>query len=105
MENLGKSIERLIGRKKGKGRLPPAAARGALGVDVVEATPQSSQPSSGALNWPITEEDIADREYHPEVFYQSPDGIFVMLVSAPSKMVFTDAYGQTGEMHPADPYE
>lgn len=51
----------------------------------------------GGIASPLTETDYAQREFHPSLYLQSADGIFVWEIKPPSKIVMTDANGATVE--------
>jgi hypothetical protein len=51
----------------------------------------------GGIASPLTEQDYAQREFHPSRYLQSADGIFVWEIKPPAKIVMTDANGATVE--------
>lgn len=52
-------------------------------------TPKGVQ--GGGIASPLTETDYAQREFHPSLYLQSADGIFVWEIKPPAKIVMTDA--------------
>lgn len=53
-DDITDQIDRLLPKKRGKGRLGPAPSREALPVSVAEVLPESTKPGGG-ISWPLTE--------------------------------------------------
>lgn len=74
--SLAEQIGRLIPPKRGKGRLPPAPTREAIGVAKSEAVPAGADPSSASgIVGPLTEQVYAGSTYY---YQTSSDGLFVI---------------------------
>ena len=95
-------IGRLVGKQRARKTLRAIDPRGALAARRGLVPWIDSRPTGNGVGvaWPLTEEDYGQREYYPEGQLSS-DGIFV--IPAVKKIVFTDADGNSGSVHLAEP--
>lgn len=86
---LAELVERLAPKKRGKGRLPAAPSRGAIGISVATAYPSAA--AAGSIQSPLTEQD-GTRTYHATAQYvTSSDGFFVLEFFPVETITFLDA--------------
>ncbi len=74
MPSIQEQLERLAGKKRGKGRLPPAAPRAALPADTVTVYPTAESPNGGGIASPLTEQAYTGETWKT---LTSSDGLFV----------------------------
>lgn len=89
--NLSEAIGRLLPKKRGKGRLPPAASRGAIGESVSEAVPSAAEPGGAGVNWPLTE--ISRVSETVRVYDPADASVFIDIERA-TQVTFQDAGGE-----------
>lgn len=59
--------------------------------------------TGGGIASPLTEEDIAKREYYPDRLITSSDGLFTLVVKPIKAVYMRDASGATVELRFAEP--
>ncbi|MCP1675439.1 hypothetical protein J2T57_002589 [Natronocella acetinitrilica] len=89
-------------------RLGPSAPRGPLPSQSREALPEERpalSPSGGGdgIASPLTETDIALRQFHDTAVFTSADGVFTIEVQAIKRIVMEDANSQEVVFEYADP--
>lgn len=100
------ALNRVVTRQKAQKTLRQLDPRGVIPAqrgraDYAEARPGGSGSGSGSgVAWPLTEQNYAQREYHPQGEFTS-DGLFYL--PAIKKIVFTDSAGAVGEVLLAAP--
>lgn len=67
-----------------RGGVPSSTAR-------VDYTPPPSTGVGGGIASPVTETSFASREFWPDRFLQTSDGVFVIQLQPPKKIVMADA--------------
>ena len=72
-------IDRIVGKPRGKGRLPTAKARPDIGKSVGTGWPGGGE-GTGNTSFPLKETRSKDRTYHdPEIIF-STDGMFSLTI-------------------------
>lgn len=97
MPSIQEQLERLTGKKRGKGRLKPAAARGAIPADTVTVYPSASSPGGAGVAWPLVEQP-----YTGSTFYslRSSDGFIVFEYGHTT--TYQDGSGELGDVQHLD---
>lgn len=96
---LADAIERLTKKKRGRGRLDPAASRDAIGVSVAEAVPTATEPGSGVVS-PLVEQAYAGATFYS---FTSSDGLFVFEFGDQTDYIDDDGNGDTITVKHLDP--
>lgn len=99
--SLGQAIERLVPKKRGKGRLPPAPEREALGPSTAEAVPIGDDLQTGT-GWisPIVQQKYTGATYYTEV---SSDGLWTWEFGHEVTLIDDDGNGDTYVLKLDDP--
>ena len=97
-ESVVEDINRLITPTRVRRTLRTVPAVGSLPTTRGRGNYTPPPPAvGGGIASPLTETDYALREFHPSMYLQSADGIFVWEMKPPAKIVMTDANGATVE--------
>jgi hypothetical protein len=93
-ESVVEDINSLVAPAKPRRTLRTVPLVGAVpaGRGRADYTPPVTSTGGGIAS-PLTETDYALREFHPSLYLQSADGIFVWEIKPPSKIVMEDANG------------
>jgi hypothetical protein len=94
---LKERVERLAGKKRGKGRLKPAAGRDGIPASVAIQYP-TSEPLSGGSGLPWTEQEYTGTSW---LDLRSSDGLFVF--EFPAETTYRDSSGNLGTVTHRDP--
>lgn len=98
--DIGELLNRLGARKRGKGRLGPAANRDGLAVSIAEALPSAADPRGfGGIASPLTE--VGPTQNATTFSLTSSDGLFVLTFD--SETEYLDANGDTVVITHKDP--
>ena len=96
---LNEAVDRLIPKKRGTGRLPPAAARDAVDVSVAIAYPSAAKGTGIVSPWVEQYYDGAEGFYN----LTSSDGLFVFEFGAETTYVDADGAGSATIVKHRDP--
>ena len=98
--NLAEALNRLSGKKRGKGLLPDPPKRDGIGVARSEAVPAGAEPGSSGIASPLVEQAYTGSTYHSLV---SSDGLFVFEFPDQTEYIDDDGAGNTITVKHRDP--
>lgn len=98
---ITEALERLLPRKRGKGRLPPAPTRAGLGPSIAEAVPSGGDRGSGT-GWisPIVEQEYTGSTYY---YMVDSSGLFTFEFGHELTLIDDDGAGDTYVIKLDDP--
>lgn len=96
-ESVVEDLNRLITPTRQRRTLRPVPVLGALPVTRGRGNYTPPAVTGGGVASPFTETAYSQREFHPSLYLQSADGIFVWEIKPPAKIVMTDANGAAVE--------
>ena len=102
--SLAEAIDRINAKKRGRGRLGPAASRDKIAVSIVEAVPASTPTQSTSLASPWVEQYYDGAEGYYELV--SSDGLFTFEFGAETTYLTDDGNGDAviiKHRNPEDP--
>ena len=96
-ESVVEDLNRLIAPTRARRTLRSVPAVGAVPVTRGRGNYTPPAATGGGVASPFTETAYSQREFHPSLYLQSADGIFVWEIKPPAKIVMTDANGAAVE--------
>lgn len=93
--DISAALDRLQHKKRGKGRLPPATPRDAIGVAVSEAVPAGVEPGTGSGSGPVS--PFVEQPYTGSTYYYkvSSNGLYVEEYGHEVTVIDDDGAGNT----------